>query len=102
MSPKPARRRSSAPPGRCWFTTLPALLGLSPSTVKRRYRPADVETRREWTLRLDIRTSARGLHCDLAQVEALRCQLDAEALGGHLAFDNCPQAIRLIGAKRHS
>lgn len=81
----PSSRGVLLPPDRIQFSALAALLGISRSTLQRRYRPgtSDPAKHREWRDRLDIRqrrAAKRGavrvvLHCSLAACEDLRSEL---------------------------
>lgn len=70
---------------------------MSNATVYRRYRPPHHDQRLYWTERLDIRArpSDQALHCSAVSVEQLRLELDAQTLGGHLAYDPSESARRL-------
>lgn len=83
---KPHRR--PLPPGRVFFSDLPAILCLSSATVRRRYRPADNAAEHDrWVAQLDIRQRDDGiLHCDEAKVNVLRDELVASDRDGILAL----------------
>ncbi len=99
--------RRPLPLGRVFFSDLPAILGMSPASVRRRYRPAhDTVEHDKWVARLDIRERDDGiLHCDEAKVNLLREELIAGDRDGILALhrssreDHVSRSARFLGRR---